>query len=208
MSIKLFVEPGDVKKIKKLGACWLPDVQSWVIPDGVRDINPFRDWLPDEEGFIVQRPFFVVRTKRLCVECGKETPLVAPGIKSGYELAFDEKDRPVWRRWDLPMLFTEVVYMDPTILQSMQENYPFFQWSCSPFSEEEDKFYYWANTCIHCQAVQDDLYNFSDGDAPLAPCTMEDARKLRVVYFKLPFDYYIQTGFSMDPIMEEILGAG
>jgi hypothetical protein len=57
MSIKLFVEPGDAKRIEKLGACWLADVKSWVIRDGVKDINPFRDWLPDEEGFIVQRPF-------------------------------------------------------------------------------------------------------------------------------------------------------
>jgi hypothetical protein len=91
--------------------------------------------------------------------------------------------------------------MDPEILKSMQENYPFFQWSCSPLGGGN----YWANTCIHCQAVQDDIYNFMDGDAPLAPTTLEKARELRVIYFKMRFDYYIQAGFVMDPIYKEII---
>ena len=49
------------------------------------------------------------------------------------------------------------------------------------------------------------MYNFMDGDAPLAPCTLEETKQLRVVYFKLRFDYYINSAWVMDPFYESII---
>ncbi len=94
MCIKLEIKRRDEKSAKLLGGIWLPDAKTWVIPDGVEYINPFGEWLPKTEGFIVQRPYFVNRAKRVCYKCGKETPLIAPGIKFGYQLTYETK---VWK---------------------------------------------------------------------------------------------------------------
>jgi hypothetical protein len=199
MGIKIMVDTGDRERVKRLGARWVPDARNWVIPDGVPDINSFREWLPDEEGYIVQRPYFIMRTNRLCTRCGKETPLVALGAKYGYKLGCETTDKPLWKKWGFPILFTGIVHMDEEILKSMQDHYPFFQWSCSSLADEGgDKYryfdsdYFWANTCVHCKAVQEDEYNFIGEDAPFRPRTLDEARELRVVCFKLGYDYYVQ----------------
>jgi hypothetical protein len=56
MPIRIDVLPEEEGRVKKLGGLLLPDGKTWVIPDGMKHINRFKAWLPNEEGFIVQRP--------------------------------------------------------------------------------------------------------------------------------------------------------
>jgi hypothetical protein len=209
MPIKIIVEPKEVERVKKLGALWLPGEGTWVIPDTVKKINSFRRWLPDDEGYIVQRPYFVVKTKRACLKCGKETPIVALGAKNYHSLFHKTENRGSWRRIGYPTLFSDITYLDEEIVQSLQEYYPFFQYAhsyCDEYPEEygesEDS---WVNTCVHCKTVQEDIYNFMDGNAPLSPIYEEEMSKLHIVYFKLRFDYYIQAGEMHSPLFEEMM---
>ena len=82
MAIRLNIKAKQRQMVKALGAELYQDGKTWVIPNSIMDINPFKDWLPEEEGHIVQRPYFVVRTKGACRKCGKETPLIALGAKT------------------------------------------------------------------------------------------------------------------------------
>src|SRR6186713_3316810 len=103
MAIRLKVNKKEHERVKALGACWLPEEKIWVIPDDVRDINPYMEWLPGKECLIVQRPYFVTRAKMNCYKCGRETPIITLGVKFGQELVYETNDRCVWRRWDCPM---------------------------------------------------------------------------------------------------------
>jgi len=202
MCIQIEVSSKDEVRVRKLGARWLPEENIWIIPDSVQNLNPFRKWLPDEEGFIVQRPFFVARAKRGCLSCGKETPLVALGAKCCHSLAYMAAGKkPVWEKYDFPIFFTEISYLEEEVIESLKEYYPFFQ--LREVEECDEKL--WVNTCIHCNAVQDDMYNFMDGDAPLSPVSDEKLAELRIIYFKLKFDYFIISGCHMSPRYEEII---
>jgi len=68
MAIRLKVNKKEHERVKALGACWLPEEKIWVIPDDVRDINPYMEWLPGKECLIVQgskRP--ILRTRSFLI---------------------------------------------------------------------------------------------------------------------------------------------
>jgi hypothetical protein len=138
------------------GGRLLPDGKTWVIPDEIEDINPFMQWLPHEEGYIVQKPYFSVRSKCLC-----------EGISA-----------------------------------VMQANYPFFQQQYS--AELENKV--WGNCCVHCQALpeEDGEYAYGLGN-PLSPVTIEAAMEIKVIFFKMEFDYYISAGSSWCDLYLDIM---
>lgn len=201
MSIKLNVRSKEEGRVKKLGALWIPDEKIWVIPDAVKDINPFKKWLPEDEGHIVQRPYFVARTERACLKCGKETPLIALGAKHYQALFYETEEKATWTKIEYPILFCDIGFLEEEVIRSLQEYYPFFQ--LADLDEESEKF--WVNTCIHCHAIQEDVYNFMDGNPPLSPITIEDMRQIRIIYFKLNFDYYISAGWVDNPLFVDII---
>src|ERR1700743_2663609 len=96
--IQLEVKKKEQKRLAKLGARLLQDGKTWVIPDEITDINPFAWWLPQEEGVIVQRPYFVLRAKCGCWKCKKETTVVALGAKCYQAAYFNDGDLPDWER--------------------------------------------------------------------------------------------------------------
>lgn len=203
MSFKL----GNVKKREQeqvfaLGGRLLPDFKTWVIPDELQDINGLAPWLPCEEGFIVQRPYFVLRAKCSCWKCGQETPVVALGARRFQHLTYETSDMPVWRREEKPVLFTEVGYLDETISRSMQENYGFFR----QLYLEEREIEEWGNCCVHCGSMQEanDDWRY-DFRSPFNPQSVEEAREVRGVYFNLPFDYYINAGDSYGTLWDEMI---
>jgi len=116
-------------------------------------------------------------------------------------LVFDKVDNPVWTREDYPILFTEIDWMDDEIAEAMRENYPFFQWVHSEVYESS----LWANCCMHCGALQEDDGDYMYGTkGPFSPWEIEQAMEIRVIYFKLKFDYCISAGYSINPLLENI----
>jgi hypothetical protein len=202
MAIKLInIDTNQQQKVETLGACWSADANTWVIPDTIGNINPFKKWLPKEEGFIVQRPYFVARSKMPCFRCGKEIPVIALGAKNLKELVYKTENKQVWESWDLPILFCDIDFLDDEIIESLRTNYPFFQRTYCKDLEDT----IWGNTCIHCGTLQEEYGEFRYEANPLAPLTIEAAGEIRIVYFKLRFDYFISAGYEMNPLYEEII---
>ena len=193
MPIKLNIKQGDQDNVKQLGGRLLPDGNTWIIPDEILDINPFMTWLPSREGHIVQKPYFSLRAKCLCWKCKCETPVVALGAKSHQALVYETADNPIWQKVeDDRLIFAETDYLDKGISRVMQANYPFFQQQYSKSLERR----LWGNCCVHCQALQEEDGEYAFGLAnPLSPVTIEAAKEIRVIFFKLEFDYYISSGY-------------
>jgi hypothetical protein len=202
MAIRLRnVKANQAERLKKLGACKIANSRIWVIPESVTDIDPFVDWLPQKEGFIVQRPHFVAKAKIQCHKCGTETPIVALGAKKAYQLSFTADGRIRWLKWDSPFFFEGIDYLSKEIVASMQEYYPFFQRKyCKNLGGK-----IWGSTCIHCHVLQEENDEFLFEATPLSPVTMEDALEIRLIYFKLKFDYFIEAGFSINSLFYEII---
>ena len=168
-----------------------------MIPDTFTDVNAFRFWLPDEEGHFVQRPYFSVRAKCSCWKCGKETPVVGLGAKRVQSLVYETEDKPVWREEEGPFLYTEIDHMDEEIARVMQSNYPFFKKIYSKTHEHD----LWGNCCVHCQALQEEDGDYIFGcKSPFAPTSVEEAMEIRIVYFKLEFDYFISAGYALNTL--------
>lgn len=200
--IQLRVKQKDGRRVAKLGGHLLRDGKTWVIPDEITNIDRFAPWLPQEEGFIVQRPYFVVRAKYRCWKCGQEIQAVRLGAKFYHESYFEDADIPQWMRGEGLISFTEVEYLDDAISRSMQENYPFFKLMYSEELERDE----WCNCCVHCGSAQEE-----DGDwrygckNPFFPFDQAGLEALRVIYFKLDFDYYIGAGCQFDTVLPLII---
>lgn len=202
MSIRIDVLPKEEARIKKLGGLLMPDGKTWVIPDQMKHINRFKMWLPNEEGFIVQRPYFVLRAKRVCHKCKKETPVIQLGAKVGQKADFGKGDMVTWRRWEgLPICFTDVTYLDDEIVASLQSNYPFFKFIRSKGLRQK----IWGSTCVHCGTLQEDDDEFRYNNNALHPGTWEEGLEIRIVYFSLQFDYYIEGSEIFDTLITDIM---
>jgi hypothetical protein len=200
--IQLTVKQKERRRVAKLGGRLLPDGKTWVIPDEITDINGFAPWLPYEEGFIVQRPYFVVRGKYPCWKCKQEIAAVKLGAKFYQESYFEDADIPQWKRAEGPILFIDIKYMDETISRSMRENYPFFKLIDSKELEGEE----WCNCCTHCGTAQEENGDWQFGcKNPFSPYDIAGAREIRVIYFKLGFDYYINAGWETGTLLPEII---
>ncbi|SEA88472.1 DUF5710 domain-containing protein [Pedobacter hartonius] len=53
MPYLLKVPYSDKDEAKGLGALWIADRKTWVIPDYISDLNPFKKWIPAHPGCIV-----------------------------------------------------------------------------------------------------------------------------------------------------------
>ena len=203
MSIKLDINKRDWEQVKRIGGRLLLGGKTWVIPDEIQDINPFAKWLPEVEGHIVQKPYFSVRAKCVCWKCKRETPVVALGAKSYQALVYETADNPLWEKVaDDRLIFTEIDRLDERISAYMQANYPFFQQQYSVKLESR----VWGNCCVHCQALQEEDGEYTFGLAnPLSPGTIEAAKEIRIIFFKLEFDYYISSGYEWCDFYLEIM---
>jgi hypothetical protein len=200
--IQLTVKQNERQRVAKLGGHLLPDGKTWIIPDEITDINAFAEWLPKEEGFFVQRPYFVLRGKYPCWKCKREIEAVKLGAKFCQASYFEHADLPRWEKWKGPMWFSEIEYMDETISRSMGDNYPFFKLIDSKEFDHEE----WCNCCTHCGAAQEENGDWRYGICnPWSPSNIEEAMQIRVIYFKLDFDYYINAGWRTSTILPEII---
>ncbi len=201
MPIKINVPFNKKDSARALGAWWFSEEKTWVIPDALTDINPFSEWLPKDEGFIIKWPHVVVKSSRICWKCHQETPLIALGAKSFYALEYNTESDPKWKQWDYPVLFMDIDAMDGEITVVLQQRYPFFQFIYSKTAGEK----YWANTCIHCRSLQGDNYNFMEYNGIFNFTDKEQASSITRDYLKMKFNYYISSGFFQSESNEWVL---
>lgn len=63
----------------------------------------------------------------------------------------------------------------------------------------------WDCICVNCSAPQADDEELRYEAGPLKPITTEEAQEIRVIYFKLKFDYYLRACYCVDPLFAEIM---
>ena len=200
MPIKINVPFSQKDEVKKLGAVWIPDVKTWSIPDTIEDINPFKPWLPREEGSIVKYPHVIAKSSRKCWKCHEETPLIALGAKKEYLHSYKSATESAWTKYEYPTLFQEIIFLDPEFANALQPRFPFFKETYSKTMKQKS----WANTCIHCQALQGDHFNFDEPNAPFCPTSPEEAMQIKTERIPIRFDYYLIAGHSENEAYEWI----
>ena len=119
------------------------------------------------------------------------------------QLTYGKSGALEWNREEgYSVLFTEVDYLDATISRSLQENYAFYRQTYSKKLRRKE----WGNCCVHCQALQEEDGDWLYGGAnPFSPWNREQAMEIRIIYFKLDFDYYIRGGYKYNPLLEEVI---
>ena len=122
MPLELFVPYAEKDKVKSLGGLWMPECKSWGAPDHITDINPFRPWIPYQDGCLVRKPYLLCLSKTNCWKCGKETLMIALGAKNYY--AFDDRSLV---KMHAPTLFSWVSAMSPSITDWLHQHYPSFK---------------------------------------------------------------------------------
>jgi len=94
MSLKINIPYADKDKAKNLGAFWVPHDRSWTIPDHIKDINPFKAWIPVQRGCIVRKPYLLCISRTNCWKCKKEIPMIALGAKNYFTFEYADVNDP------------------------------------------------------------------------------------------------------------------
>lgn len=188
MPIKLNVPFNQKDEAKKLGAIWIPDVKIWAIPDSIVNINPFKAWLPLQGGSIIKYPYFVAKDQRTCWKCRKETPLIAFGSKNFFTTAFNAPKDVLWDKCDIPVFFCDISSIDSDLIPILKSHFSFFQ---NTYSKTLNK-NVWVNTCVHCQTIQGDNYNFGHS-GPFYSHNGNGLKNKKTERLELRFDYYLDA---------------
>jgi hypothetical protein len=189
MPIKINVPFNQKDEAKKLGAVWIPDVKTWVISDSIENINPFKAWLPPGGGSIIKYPYLVGKSDRTCWKCHKETPLIAFGSKNYFTTAFNPPREVLWDKYDVPVFFQDIKSVDNDLVPVLKKHFPFFQDTYSKTLKKN----VWVNTCIHCQTIQGDDYNFDNPGSPFYSLNGSFLQNRKTELLQLRFDYYLDA---------------
>lgn len=195
MPIKITVPFDQKEDAKKLGAIWVPDVKTWVIPDHIQSVNSFKAWLPKNGGSFAKLPYLLARSSRKCWKCHKETPLIALASKIFFTTAFGPQIPPAdikWEKNENPSFFVDIESIDVELSTVLCLQFPFFQ---KMYSKKLGKST-WVNTCINCRTIQGDDYNTAHPHAPFGGYMNEKKTLFRgknMEQIQLRFDYYIDS---------------
>jgi len=188
MPIKIKVPFSQKQEAKALGAIWIAEEKTWVIPKYIEEINSFKPWLPPGGGTFVKFPYLVVKSKRTCWKCHKDTPLIGLGAKEYITSAFNSPKDVVWEKYPEPVLFVDITFIDSELVPVLKTQFPFFQLTYSKTLNKN----VWVNTCIHCQTIQPDKYNLeNDFVFGGSMGTLFKGKKTELL--KLRFDYHIDS---------------
>ena len=63
----------------------------------------------------------------------------------------------------------------------------------------------WGSTCVHCGALQEDDDEYRCALNALHPGIWEAGLEIRIIYFPLQFDYYIEGSEIFDTLIGNIM---
>lgn len=193
----LNVPYADKDQAKELGAFWNTVLKKWVIPDHIKDINRFQKWISVESySCIIRKPYLLALSTRECWKCNKEIPVVAPGALNYYYLDDADEDHPddnalIWLKGESPTLFSDVEYLDPMMVEYLQEHYPFYKYTYSKFIDSS----YWANTCKFCGVLQGDNFLHDEPGGSFCP-TEYDPVAVKIISIDLDYDPVISGSYG------------
>ena len=151
MPLDLVVPYANKEKAKSLGAIWLAKRKTWVIPDHIQDVEPFKTWIPFQKGCIVRKPYLLCLSETNCWKCGKLTPLIALGAINYFSIEYAkvndaENEERQWVKVEQPTLFSSISALDQQMLDFLNANYPFFKRIYSYTAQD----ICYKNTCTAC----------------------------------------------------------
>jgi hypothetical protein len=188
MPLELLVPYAEKDEVKSLGGLWLPERKTWVVPDHIRDIDPFKTWIDYREGCIARKPYLLCLSKTKCWKCGKETPMIALGAKNYY--AFEEQS---WLKSKEPTLFSSVLTMSPPIRDWLGYHYPSFKIMYSYTIKSS----YYGNTCTSCGRLQGDFFHHEEPGGAFFPDPYGNQPiTARFKNIDLELDYHIMADFG------------
>lgn len=189
MAIRLAVPYSEKDEARQLGAIWNPDFKVWVIPDPIKNIDPFTRWFPAKPNLIVCSPYNLLLAERLCWKCKAATPIVALGAERFFSSdSGDQNPAGQWVLHNSYAIFCGMQFSEKPVLKYIQDSYPFFQ---KTFSNTLSSSYF-ANTCVHCRKLQGEFFIIEEVDSPFFP-DMETGRiKAKIAQMELPFDYFVR----------------
>lgn len=193
----LDVPYADKDQAKELGAFWAAAIKKWVIPDHIKNINSFQQWITVESySCIIRKPYILALSTRVCWKCNKEIPVVAPGAVNYYYLDDADEDHPddnelIWLKGESPTLFSDVEYLDPGMVDYLQEHYPFYKYTYSKFIDSS----YWGNTCKYCGVLQGDNFLHNEPGGSFCP-TEYDPVAVKIISFDLEYDPTISGSYG------------
>jgi len=197
MPFQLKVPFANKDEVKALGAWWSQPLKSWVIPDHVADITQFKKWIPYQEGFIIRKPYRLIKTARRCWKCDQVTPMVALAGFNYYAFNYTDENDPEatqeWIKGDEPTLFAFATDMDEHLDKYLKDHFPFFRLTYSKMLEDET----WANNCLYCRMLQGEWHNHEDFNGAFCPDPYEgSAFDFEIHEMPLELDYHILADFG------------
>lgn len=187
MPIPISVPFTQKEQAKALGVIWNAANKTWVIPDGIKDLNSFAQWLPKGDRVVVQKPYLLLEGQRRCWKCKTATPIIALAGNQFFAYNQESAPRTQWEHYSRYAVFYEIQTITPLVLAYVQSNYPFYQ---KLFSKTLNK-YYFGNSCVHCKSLQGEFFLIHEADSPFFPDHLTGKILAKQIELPLDFDYFI-----------------
>nr|WP_199156150.1 DUF5710 domain-containing protein [Pedobacter sp. ASV2] len=205
MSIRINVPFSEKDIAKSKGAFWDKEEKTWFVPNH-KDLNDFMRWLDNNQiSIIVNSPFYIAENRRDCYKCGQTTPVIALAAEKYYTLEQqdydDGEDFEEWMFCDDFSFFSMPTYLNKEVTSLLNEKYPFYKLGYSRTVGGK----YWANHCIHCNALQGDFHMHSEPGGEFCPTDIEECERLTLHSVTTKYDVEINAGTSWSSNGDDIL---
>ena len=94
----------------------------------------------------------------------------------------------MWDKYEVPVFFRDIRSVDSDLIPVLKKLFPFFQDTYSKTLKKN----VWVNTCIHCQTIQGDDYNFRN-NGPFYSFNGSGLKDKKTELIQLRFDYYLDA---------------
>ncbi|MDN5476818.1 MAG: DUF5710 domain-containing protein [Chryseobacterium sp.] len=205
MSIRINVPFSEKDIAKSKGAFWDKEEKTWFIPNH-KDLSDFTQWLDnDDVSIIVRSPFYIAENTRDCYKCGDTTPVIALAAEKYYSLEHqDNDDGEDFEEWIFSAefsFFSTPTYLNKEVTSLLNLKYPYYKIGYSRTFGGK----YWANHCIHCNALQGDFHMHSEPGGEFYPLNIEECERLTLHLVNTKYDVEINADMSWSTNRNDIL---
>jgi hypothetical protein len=201
MPLKLNVSYQEKEEAKSKGAFWDTEHKTWYVPNH-KNYNDFLKWIDtDNYSIIAKPPFYVALNKRICWKCSEVTQVIALASNTFYELDDENDASPKWFEQDYFSFFNMPKYINPEVIQRVQQKFPFYKFGYSKTINGK----YWANHCQKCNALQGDFFNHNEPGGAFFPISIEECRDIKLYEVPSKFDLTLNAGTAISSNEDMIL---